>query len=91
MQDIQPRVQGYFKEFLKSWPEHHPGIIFKEVNTDLNYIYILASIHPTKSVGMAVRLLKSSTSQALNKQFPRLRKVYWGAQHLVGQLLRRYG
>jgi putative transposase len=71
-------VQGYLKEFLKSWPEYHPDVIIKEVNTDQDHIHLLVSIPPTKSVGMVVRTLKSVTAKALNEQFPHLKKVYWG-------------
>ena len=75
-------VQGYLKEFLRSWPEHHPDVVLKEVNTDKNHIHILASIPPTKSVGMVVRTLKSVTANALNNQFPHLKKIYWGTNSI---------
>ena len=75
-------VQGYLKEFLRSWPEHHPDVILKEANTDKNHIHILASIPPNKSVGMVVRTLKSVTANALNNQFPHLKKIYWGTNSI---------
>ena len=99
---FNPGVQGYLKEFLKSWPEHHPDIILKTINTDQDHIHLLVSIPPTKSVGMVVRTLKSNTSKALNQKFPHLKQVYWGTDSIwsagyfastVGvneQLIRRY-
>ena len=95
-------VQGYLKTFLRSWPEHHPDVILKEVNTDQDHIHILASIPPTRPVGMVVRTLKAVTAGALNEQFPHLRKTYWGTSSIwsagyfvstVGvneELIRRY-
>jgi putative transposase len=81
-QILNEGVQGYLQEFLKSWPEHHPDILLKTVNTDQDHIHMLVSIPPTKSVGMVVRTLKSITAAALNKQFPHLKKVYWGTDSI---------
>jgi putative transposase len=75
-------VQGYLKEFLKSWPEHHPDVIIKEINTDQDHIHLLVSIPPTKSVGMVVRTLKSVTARALKEKFPHLKTVYWGTDSI---------
>ncbi|HTE22410.1 MAG TPA: IS200/IS605 family transposase [Candidatus Limnocylindria bacterium] len=75
-------VQGYLKEFLASWPEHHPDIILKTVNTDQDHIHLLVSIPPTRSVGMVVGTLKSVTAAALNDNFPHLRKTYWGTRSI---------
>lgn len=75
-------VQGYLKAFLKSWPEYHPDVIIKEINTDQDHIHLLVSVPPTKSVGMVVRALKSVTAKALNEQFPHLKKVYWGTDSI---------
>jgi len=79
---LNPGVQGYLKEFLKSWPEHHPDVILKTVNTDKNHIHLLVSIPPTKSVGMVVKTLKSVTARALKEQFPFLKTVYWGTDSI---------
>ena len=79
---FNPGVQGYLKEFLKSWPEYHPDVIIKEINTDQDHIHLLISIPPTKSVGMVVRTLKSVTAKALNEQFPHLKTVYWGTNSI---------
>lgn len=93
---------AYLKQFLQSWPEHHPDILIKEINTDKDHIHLLVSIPPTKSVGMVVRLFKTNTAKALKTKFPHLRTVYWGTESLwsagyfastVGvneQLIRRY-
>lgn len=79
-------VQGYLKEFLQSWPEYHPDVIIKTVNTDQNHIHLLVSIPPTKSVGMVVRTLKSVTAHALNEKFPHLKKST-GAPTVFGRLV----
>lgn len=95
-------MRAYLKLYLQSWPEHHPDILLKEVNTDKDHIHLLVSIPPTKSVGMVVRLLKTNTARALKAQFPGLKQVYWGTESIwsagyfvstVGineQLIRRY-
>jgi putative transposase len=75
-------VQGYLLEFLKSWPEHHPDVIIKEINTDQDHIHLLVSIPPTKSVGMVVRTLKSVTAKALKEKFPHLKTVHWGTDSI---------
>jgi putative transposase len=75
-------VQGYLKEFLKSWPEHHPDVMLKTVNTDQDHIHLLVSIPPTKNVGMVVGTLKSVTAKALKEQFPSLKRVYWGTDSI---------
>ena len=75
-------IQGYLQEFLKSWPEHHPEIIIKTINTDKDHIHLLVSIPSTKSVGMVVRTLKSVTAVALKNEFPYLKKVYWGTDSI---------
>ncbi len=68
---------AYLQEYLKSWPEYHPDILLKEVNTDEDHIHLLVSIPPTKSVGMVVRTIKTNTARVLKLKFPHLKKVYW--------------
>ncbi|MBI4175009.1 IS200/IS605 family transposase [Candidatus Berkelbacteria bacterium] len=73
---------AYLQEFLKSWPEHHPDVLLKEVNTDEDHIHLLVSIPPTKSVGMVVRTIKSTTARVLKLKFPHLKTVYWGTDSI---------
>lgn len=67
---------------LQGLPEHRPDLVIKEVNTDEDHIHILISIPPTVTVGSVVGLIKTNTAKSLNKQFPHLRKVYWGTRSI---------
>ena len=100
---FNPGVQGYLKAFLKSWPKYHPDVILKEVNTDEDHIHILASIPPTKQVGVVVGTLKSVLGGALKQKFPHLKKQFyygtdsiWSAGYFVStvgineKVIRRY-
>ena len=48
------------------------------------HVHMLISIPPHLSVSRAVQYLKGKTSTRLLKEFPVLRKRYWG-QHLWGR------
>jgi putative transposase len=95
-------VLAYLKESIKALPKHHPDLIIKEINGEVDHIHILIAIPPQRSVGSVVRIIKASTAKDLNDKFPFLRKVYWGTRSIwssgyfvttVGadeQVIRRY-
>lgn len=74
-------VFAYLKIKLQEMRKHYPLIDFKTVNYDKkqpDHIHLLISIPPVMSVGSSVRIIKSNTSRSLKKEFPFLKKQYWG-------------
>ncbi|MBQ9035202.1 MAG: transposase [Alphaproteobacteria bacterium] len=49
-----------------------------EQNHDRDHIHLLVSIPPKMSVGSVVRIIKSNTARDLKKQYPFLKKCYFG-------------
>ncbi len=73
-------VYEFFKKRLIEIHEHYPQIYFIEQNYDRDYIHLLVSIPPKMSVGSVVRIIKSNTARDLKKQYPFLKKCYFGTQ-----------
>ena len=73
-------VYGFFKKRLIEIHEHYPQIYFIEQNHDRDHIHLLVSIPPKVSVGSVVRIIKSNTARDLKKQYPFLKKCYFGTQ-----------
>ena len=71
-------IFAYFELKLEEVKKHYPLVRCKEINHDEDHVHLLISIPPTMSVGSAVRVIKSNTSNAMKQKFPFLKKVYWG-------------
>ena len=56
----------------------YPWLKIKEINHDINHVYLLISIPPQMSVGSVVRFLKTNTSRNIKATFPFLKKLYSG-------------
>ena len=73
-------VYGFFKKRLIEIHEHYPQIYFIEQSHDRDNIHLLVSIPPKMSVDSVVRIIKSNTARDLKKQYPFLKKCYFGTQ-----------
>ncbi len=62
--------------------EHYPKLYFKQANHDEDHIHLLVSIPPQMTVESVVRLIKTNTARNIKKQFPILKKHYWGTDSL---------
>ena len=56
------------------------GIEIIEGEACPDHIHLLVSIPPKMSVGSVVRIIKSNTARDLKKQYPFLKKYYFGTQ-----------
>ena len=79
---INPGVKAFLLTRIEAIKEHHPDLLFKEVNTDKDHIHILVSIPPQWSVGKVVGLIKANTARSLKAEFPFLKDVYWGTDSI---------
>ncbi len=79
---ITPKLWNYLYGKLIEITKYYPTLYIKEANHDQDHIHILISIPPQKTVGEVVRLIKSNTARNIKKQFPELRKYYWGIDSL---------
>ncbi len=70
-------VYGFFKKRLIENSRTLPTNILHR--TKLR-IHLLVSIPPKMSVGSVVRIIKSNTDRDLKKQYPFLKKCYFGTQ-----------
>lgn len=75
---ITDELWKYLYGKLVEITEHYPTLYLHEANHDKDYIHLMFSIPPQKSVGSVVRLLKTNTSSHIRDKFPHLKKVYWG-------------
>ena len=75
-------VLAYIREQIKSISEHHPDLVFKEVNTDKDHIHLLVTIPPQWAVGKVVGIIKANTARGMKAKFPFLKKVYWGTDSI---------
>ena len=58
--------------------EHYPLIVILEENHDRDHIHLLVSIPPSMAVGSVVRIIKSNLARDMKKEFPFLKKCYYG-------------
>jgi putative transposase len=79
---INPGIKAFLLARIETVTEHHPDIIFKEVNTDKDHIHMLVSIPPQWSVGKVVGIIKSNTARSMKAEFPFLKQVYWGTDSI---------
>ena len=74
--DVGEKVREYLREISRSLDMTiYAGAINRE------HVHMLISIPPHLSVSKAVQYLKGKSSHRLLREFPALRKRYWG-QHL---------
>ena len=79
---INPGVKALLLARIETIKDHHPDLIFKEVNTDKDHIHLLVSIPPNWAVGKVVGLIKANTARSLKAEFPFLKDVYWGTDSI---------
>ena len=79
---ITDQLWKYLYGKLIEITKYYPSIYFKEANHDKDHIHLLVSIPPQMSVGSVVRLIKSNTARNIKRQFPMLKKHYWGTDSL---------
>jgi putative transposase len=73
-------VYAFFKKRVMEVKKHYPQIDILEQNHDRDHIHLLLSIPPKMSVGSVVRLIKSNTARDLKKNYPFLKKCYFGTE-----------
>lgn len=79
---ITPKVKAFVLSRIETITEHHPDLIFKQVNTDIDHIHLLVSIPPQWQVGKVVGLIKDNTARGMKAEFDFLKKVYWGTDSI---------
>jgi len=79
---INPGVKAFLLTQIESIKDHHPDLVFKQVNTDKDHIHLLVSIPPNWAVGKVVGLIKANTARRLKAEFPFLKDVYWGTDSI---------
>lgn len=73
------------------------------LEVDCDHVHIYLEIPPQRSVGSAVRILKSISARRMFRRFPYLRKKYWAGElwedgycvrsvgeGVTGEMVRRY-
>jgi putative transposase len=75
-------IKAFLLTKIETIKDHYPDLLFKEVNTDQDYIHLLVSIPPQWSVGKVVGLIKATTVRSLKAEFSFLKEVYWGTDSI---------
>lgn len=79
---INPGIKAFILARIETISDHHPDIIFKNINTDQDHIHMLASIPFQWSVEKVVGIIKSNTARSMKAEFPFLKDVYWGTDSI---------
>ena len=79
---LTPKVKAFVLARIEAIAEHHPDLIFKSVNTDLDHIHLLVSIPPQWQVGKVIGLIKAHTARGMKAEFSFLKEVYWGTDSI---------
>lgn len=79
---INEGIKAFILTRIENIKNHHPDLLFKEVNTDQDHIHLLISIPPQWAVGKVVGLIKANTARSLKAEFPFLKEVYWGTDSI---------
>lgn len=79
---INEGIKAFILTRIENIKNHHPDLLFKEVNTDQDHIHLLISIPPQWAVGKVVGLIKANTARSLKAESPFLKEVYWGTDSI---------
>ena len=56
------------------------GIEIEEMEVESEYVHMLVSFPPSRSIGEVVRIIKSNSGRGLFREFPGLKKRLWGGE-----------
>ena len=66
------------------------GMNIQMMEVDEDHVHLYIEIPPQRSVGGAVRILKSVSARLMFKRFNYFRRKIWGGKFLGGKLLRAH-
>jgi len=73
-------LEQYFLDILKAW-----DCSMVEFNGEQDHVHLLVSIKPNKRISDLIGNLKSSSCKNLWRDYPMLKKTYWGTSRFVSE------
>jgi len=74
--ELQEFVGGRLFEVQK----YHPEVEIEKFSIQDDHVHLVSVIPPKYSVSSVVGKIKANTSREIRKEFPWLKKVYWGSE-----------
>ena len=71
--------RSYCEEVIKRAAQEY-GMWIHAIEVDLNHVHLEIEIPPQRSVGSAVRILKSISARLVFKKFPYFKKKLWAGE-----------
>ena len=77
-------LKGELQEFvgarLFEVQKYHPEVEIEKFSIQDDHVHLVSVIPPKYSVSSLVGKIKANTSREIRKEFPWLKKVYWGSE-----------
>src|SRR3970282_2983405 len=77
-------LKGELKEFvgkrLCEVQKYHPEVEIEKFSIQDDHVHLVSVIPPKYSVSSMVGKIKANTSREIRKEFPWIKKVYWGSE-----------
>ncbi|MCX6566559.1 MAG: IS200/IS605 family transposase [Candidatus Aminicenantes bacterium] len=74
-EDVRERAKQMIGEICEAY-----DIEIQEMELIEDHIHLLVSFSPSRSIGEAVRIIKSLSGRGLFREFPGLKKRFWGGE-----------
>lgn len=73
-------MQEFVGKRLFEVQKYHPEVEIEKFSIQDDHVHLVSVIPPKYSVSSVVGKIKANTSREIRKEFPRLKKVYWGSE-----------
>ena len=77
---LKGELQEFVGKRLFEVQKYHPGVEIEKYSIQDDHVHLVSVIPPKYSVSSMVGKIKANTSREIRKEFPWLKKVYWGSE-----------
>jgi len=77
---LKGELQEFVGKRLFEVQKYHPEVEIEKYSIQDDHVHLVSVIPPKYSVSSMVGKIKANTSREIRKEFPWLKKVYWGSE-----------
>ena len=77
---LKGELQEFVGKRLFEVQKYHPEVEIEKFSIQDDHVHLVSVIPPKYSVSSVVGKIKANTSREIRKEFPWLKKVYWGRE-----------
>ena len=77
---LKGELKQYVEQRLFEIQKYHPEVEIEKFSIQADHVHLVSVIPPKYSVSSMVGKIKANTSREIRKEFPWIKKVYWGSE-----------